>query len=168
MTRRTLLLANAGLFQLGWFACALGARQPWLLLIALACIGAHLRWIAKARNEWRVLVYVAACGWGVDSALMHLGLFSFPDQQLLLPLWLALLWLLFASTLGYSLNWSARPWWLASLVGAVGGPMSYFAGSRLADVGLPLGTWPSLLLIAMIWAVLLPGLHRLLRWQQLL
>ena len=27
------LLVNAGLFQLGWFACVFGAQRPWLLLV---------------------------------------------------------------------------------------------------------------------------------------
>lgn len=163
LKRRTRLLANAGLFQLGWFACVLGAQWPWLLLIAAACLAAHLRWVADDRGEWLALLQVAACGWVLDSALLHLGLFEFPGQSILLPLWLALLWLLFASTLCYCLAWTAERWWLASLLGAVGGPLSYLGGARLADVGLPLGTWPSLLLLALIWALLLPALHWLVR-----
>jgi len=154
-------LLNAGLFQLGWFACVLSAQRPWLLLIAIACLAVHLLWIADNRNEWRTLVRVAACGWALDSALLHLGLFEFPGTKVLLPLWLAVLWLLFASTLHYSLNWTARPWWLASLLGACGGPLSYLGGAKLADIGLPLGLWPSLVLLALIWAPLLPALHRL-------
>jgi len=165
MSRRARLLLNAGLFQLGWFACVLGAQQPWLLLIALACLAIHLRWVAADRDEWRTLLYVAACGWALDSALLHLGVFSFGDSTLLLPIWLALLWLLFASTLLHSLNWTARPWWLGSLLGAVGGPLSYLGGARLADVGLPLGIWPSVLLLGVIWAVLMPGVHWLIRWR---
>lgn len=166
MKRRTRLLANAGLFQLGWFACVLGAQRPWLLLIALACLAAHLLWIAEDRHEWRTLLLIAACGWVLDSALLQLGLFDFPDHDWLLPPWLALLWLLFASTLRYSLGWTAQRWWLASLLGAVGGPLSYLGGARLADVGLPLGVWTSLLLLGLIWAPLLPALHWLTRQQQ--
>jgi hypothetical protein len=155
------LLLNAGLFQLGWFACVLGAQRPGWLLIALACLAIHLAWIADLRHEWRGLLGVAACGWVLDSALLQLGLFDFPGNHGLLPAWLALLWLLFASTLPHSLRWTARPWWLGSLLGACGGPLSYLGGARLADVGLPLGLWPSLLLLALIWAPLLPALHRL-------
>ena len=162
MTRRRRLLANAGLFQLGWFACVLGAQRPWVLAIALACLVAHMLWIAEDRHEWRALLMVAACGWLLDSALLNLGLFDFPGHTWLLPPWLALLWLLFASTLRHSLYWTARPWWLASLLGGVAGPLSYFAGARLAGVGLPLGVGPSLLVLGLIWAALLPALHHLI------
>ena len=94
-----------------------------------------------------------------DKELMHLGLFTFAGSTVVLPLWLALLWLLFASTLNYSLNWTKRPWWLGSLLGAVAGPLSYWGGATLAGVGLPLGVWPSLVVLALIWALLMPALH---------
>ncbi len=96
---------------------------------------------------------------------MHLGLFTFAGATVVLPLWLALIWLLFASTLTYSLSWTQRPWWVGSLLGALGGPVSYWGGAKLADVGLPLGTWPSLVLLALIWAVLMPVLHWVARYK---
>lgn len=164
MSARWRLLLNAGLFQLGWFACVLGASQPWLLLIALGCLAMHLRWVAPAVDEWRAVLKVGVCGWVVDSVLMQLGVFDFGlagGNAWILPLWLAMLWLLFASTLRYSLQWTARPWWLGSLLGAIGGPLSYLGGAKLAGVGLPLGLWPSLLLLAVIWAALLPLTHQL-------
>ncbi|KAA0977043.1 DUF2878 domain-containing protein [Pseudomonas sp. ANT_J28] len=159
MSGRGHLLLNAGLFQLGWFACVFGAQRPWLLLIAIACLAIHLIWIANDLNEWRSLLRVAACGWVLDSALLHLGLFYFSDVTLVLPLWLAILWLLFASTFRHSLSWTKRPWWMGSLLGTFAGPLSYWGGARLADVGLPLGVWPSVLLLALIWAILMPALH---------
>ncbi|MOA29752.1 hypothetical protein D3C78_1507890 [compost metagenome] len=76
-----------------------------------------------------------------------------------MPLWLALLWALFATTLNHCLAWTARPWWLGSLLGAVAGPLSYWAGARIAGVGLPLGSVPTLLLLAGLWALLVPILH---------
>lgn len=161
MSRRMRLLANALLFQLAWFACVFGAQRPWLLLVALACIAAHLVWISDTPGEWRALLAIAGCGWLLDSALLQLGLFGFAGSSPVLPLWLALLWLSFASTLRYSLNWTARPWWLGSLLGAIGGPLSYLGGARLADVELPLGVTASVLILAVIWALLLPGLHGL-------
>lgn len=159
MSRRVRLLLNAGLFQLGWFACVLGAQRPWLLLIAMTCLAIHLLWIANAFNEWCSLLRVAACGWVLDTTLLHLGLFNFPNATFVLPLWLAVLWLLFASTLQHSLSWTRRPWWIGSLLGAFAGPLSYWGGARLAGVGLPFGVWPSILLLALVWAMLMPALH---------
>jgi hypothetical protein len=37
-------LANAVLFQVGWFTCVLGGNSLWLLM-ALAILLIHLRWI---------------------------------------------------------------------------------------------------------------------------
>ncbi|MHC8377336.1 DUF2878 family protein [Pseudomonas sp. MDT1-16] len=84
-----------------------GAQRPWTALIAIACLATHLLWIANDPNEWRILLRVATCGWVLDSILVHLGLFSFSDTTIVLPLWLAMLWLLFASTLRHSLNWTS-------------------------------------------------------------
>lgn len=51
------------------------------------------------------------------------------------------------------------PWWLSSLLGALAGPLSYLAGARLADVGLPLGQWPTLLLLSAVWAAVMLVVH---------
>ena len=69
------------------------------------------------------------------------------------------LWLLMATTLNHCLAWTAQPWWRGSLLGALGAPLSYYGGAQIAGVGLPYGTWPSLLLLAAIWAVVMPVLH---------
>ena len=156
------LLVNAGLFQLGWFACVLGAQRPWLLLVAVACLLVHLLWLAT-RDELRLVLLTALLGWLLDSTLLNLGLFDFGGGASVAPLWLALLWALFATTLRHCLAWTARPWWRASLLGAIGGPLSYLAGAELAGVGLAWGLLPSLLVLAGVWAVVMPWLHGLAR-----
>ncbi|MFG0379370.1 DUF2878 domain-containing protein [Pseudomonas sp. zbq_18] len=159
MTAPRSLILNALLFQVGWFACIFGATRPWLLTVALACLAAHFIWIAHWRNEGRLVASVALFGCALDSFLLNLGVFDFAGDSRLLPAWLALLWALFATTLNHSLAWSARPWWLASVLGAVGGPLSYYAGAQLAGVGLPLGLWPTLLLLSALWAAVMLVAH---------
>ncbi|MFP2770837.1 DUF2878 family protein [Oceanisphaera sp. KMM 10153] len=79
-------------------------------------------------------------------------------------LWLALLWAGFVLTLGYSLCWLRRvPLWLLMPIGAVAGTSSYLAGWQLGAVSLPLGFWPSAVILALLWSVLLPLLVRLER-----
>lgn len=161
MSPRKRLLLNAGLFQLGWLACVLGASQPAWLAVAMLCLAIHLLAVAENRRaECAVILRVAVAGWIVDSALMHAGLFDFGTTTVL-PVWLMLLWLMFASTLRHSLAWSARPLWRSCVLGACCGPLSYLAGARLAGIELPLGESLSLELLALIWGVLLPALHRL-------
>lgn len=155
------LLLNALLFQTGWFACVFGAERPWLLAVPLLALLAHFLWIADWRAEGRLVASVLLAGSALDSLLLQLGVFDFADDpaRVLIPLWLALLWALLGTTLNHCLAWSARPWWLGSLLGAVGGPLAYWAGARIAGVGLPLGTLPSLLLLAALWALVIPVLH---------
>ncbi|MCV2224366.1 DUF2878 domain-containing protein [Pseudomonas mercuritolerans] len=155
-------VANAVLFQLGWLACVLGGNSLWLLL-ALAALVIHLRWISSWAAEGRLILCVVIVGTAVDSVLRYLGVFLFEDASPLIPLWLMLLWALLATTLRHCLAWSARPWWLASGLGAVGGALSYYAGGRLAGVQFPYGEAATLVVIGLLWAGLFPLLHLMAR-----
>ncbi|MDM8194365.1 DUF2878 domain-containing protein [Pseudomonas koreensis] len=155
-------VANALLFQLGWLACVLGGNSLWLLL-ALATLVIHLRWISSWAEEGRLILCVVIVGTAVDSVLRQLGVFRFADASPLIPLWLMLLWALLATTLRHCLAWSARPWWLASALGAVGGALSYYGGGRLAGVQFPYGEVSTLIVIGLLWAGLFPLLHLMAR-----
>jgi len=156
-------VANAALFQLGWFACVLGGNVVGLVS-ALIIIALHLTLFRSWRSEGKLVVAVFALGSALDSALLKLGVFDFGDGSVLIPIWLALLWPLLATTLNHCLAWSARPWWLASVLGAIGGPVSYYAGTQLTTVSLPLGFWTSMLILAAVWAVVFPLLHWLAQY----
>jgi len=155
-------VANAVLFQLGWLACVLGGNSLWLLL-ALAALVIHLRWISSWAAEGRLILCVVIVGTAVDSVLRYLDVFRFADASPLIPLWLMLLWALLATTLRHCLAWSARPWWLASGLGAIGGALSYYAGGRLAGVQFPYGEAATLIVIGLLWAGLFPLLHLMAR-----
>ncbi|WP_254276425.1 DUF2878 family protein [Halomonas sp. 3H] len=134
-TRR--LLANLAAFQAGWFACVLGGSLIGALAAA-AILALHLRWQARP-GEWRWLAGFAGLGLLVDGGLALAGGFDFGDAPLalgVLPLWLWLLWPLFATLLHHSLAWLWQRPWLAVLGGATSGPSSYLAGAHLAGVDL--------------------------------
>ena len=152
-------LANAGLFQLGWFACVLGGNSLWLLLAGGALL-AHLLWISRSLAEVRLVVVVCVLGSAVDSLLLNAGVFAFQQPGILIPFWLVLLWALLAITLNHCLAWAAKPWWRAALLGAIGGSLSYYAGQRLGAVQFPQGLWPTLPGLGLLWAALFP----LLQW----
>ncbi|AZE52924.1 hypothetical protein C4K03_0747 [Pseudomonas synxantha] len=155
-------LANAVLFQCGWFACVLGGDSLWLL-VGLAVLSLHVLWISTLADDGLLIVKVTVVGTLLDTLLRTLGIFHFSEPGLLIPFWLMLLWALLATTLRHCLAWSARPWWLASLLGAVGGPLSYYAGSQLAGVSFGYGTATTLIGLAFLWAMLFPLLHWLAR-----
>ena len=151
-------VANAVLFQCGWFACVLGGNSRWLL-VAVAALAVHLLWISSWSREGQVILAVTLLGTVIDTSLRTFGVFHFSMPGPLIPLWLIVLWALLATTLRHCLAWSARPWWRASLLGAVGGPLSYYAGSQLAGVSFGYGTAATLIGLALLWAMLFPLLH---------
>ncbi|MBH3309700.1 DUF2878 domain-containing protein [Pseudomonas mosselii] len=161
--RRGWLIANALWLQAGWWLCVLGARWPWLLLVVPPVMVAHVFLCRDRAGEFRALLRVTLAGCLLDSLLGALGVFAFDSRPL--PMWLAMLWLVLASGLRHSLAWAGWPFWRGALFGALGGPLAYLAGARLAQVDLPLGTVTTALLLAPIWALLLPSLVRLATWR---
>ena len=153
------LVANAVWLQVGWWACVLGAERPWLLWVVPMGVAVHLYLCPHRAAEARALLLVGLLGGALDSTLGALGMFDFDDKPL--PLWLALLWLVLACGLRHSLAWAGKRFWLGALAGAVGGPLAYVAGARLAPVELPLGAVSTGLLLAPIWALVLPLLVRI-------
>ncbi|AZE76572.1 DUF2878 domain-containing protein [Pseudomonas synxantha] len=153
-------LANAVLFQCGWFACVLGGDSLWLL-VGVAVLGIHCLWISSPTDDGMLIVKVTLAGTLLDTLLRTLGVFHFSEPGPMVPFWLMLLWALLATTLRHCLAWSARPWWFASLLGAVGGPLSYYAGSQLAGVSFGYATPATLIGLALLWATLFPLLHGL-------
>lgn len=150
---------NLVAFQAGWFACVLGGSSIGAA-VALIIVFVHLRFLAHP-GEWRWLAGFALLGLVVDGGLALAGGFHFPERPLLgvLPLWLWLLWPLFATLIHHSIAWLWRRPWLAMLGGATSGPASYFGGAELA--GVELAPW-LLPVEAAIWMLLCGVLsHRL-------
>ncbi|WP_416422519.1 DUF2878 domain-containing protein [Pseudomonas sp. App30] len=148
-------LANAVLFQAGWLACVLGGNSGWLIVVLVILVG-HWCW----HGDGRLMVEAFVLGVALDSGLMWLDVYDFHPNGRLLPMWLALLWPLLATTLRHCLAWTARPWWLAAGLGAVAGPLSYYAGGRMAGVGFPYGLVPTMLGLGVLWAAVFVGLQR--------
>lgn len=150
-------LLNALLFSIGWFACVAGGGLGlWLVAVIMLV---HLLYVGSWRREGKLLVSVFLFGSAVDSFLLQFGVFDFGEPRQLIPLWLALTWLLLGSTLCHCLAWTARPWWRASLLGACFAPLHYYAGAGLNAVNFPHGSAAILVLLALIWAAALPVLH---------
>jgi hypothetical protein len=167
-TDRTALVANVALFQAGWFACVMaGAHgQVWIALSGLAAVlGWHLLRARQPRRELVLTAIVALVGAIYETLLAQTGWMR-PTTGEWIPgmaaYWLVCLWAVFATTLNVSLRWlRARPL-VAAAFGAIGGPLAYYAGSRLGALELAV---PELALtsIAIGWAVLTPALLMLAR-----
>jgi hypothetical protein len=160
------LLANIALFQIGWFACVLGAAHglAWAgSAAALVIAGLHLAFAQRPRVELQLLGIAVALGFVWDSAVAAAGLIAFNGGgllQLLAPHWMAALWLVFATTLNVSLRWLRGRAWLAVALGLVGGPLAYYAGAQLGALSFS-NLAAGLAAQAIGWALLMPLLLRL-------
>lgn len=154
------LFVNVLLFQLGWFACTLGGNTV-ALVTTVAILTVHLLWVGSWAKEKQLLAVTFFLGCAIDSFLgnMHILQFHQNDDSRILPLWLACLWLIFATTLRHSLDWSRRHKLAGAALGFIGGPLSYYAGGQLSGVVLAQPLWQTLLLLAVIWATVIPMLQ---------
>ncbi|MEQ9617345.1 MAG: DUF2878 domain-containing protein [Phycisphaerales bacterium] len=164
----TAKLINLAAFNIGWFACILGAANglPWLGIayVALAAAGhlAYHRWSARI-----AALYAMSFAMGVvaDGTLVAIGILSFPEHASLLAplaLWMPCMWINFATALPLSLSFLRGRYLLAVAFGAVGAPGTYYAGAALGAVELaePLST--SMIAVGIEWAVAMPLLLVLL------
>jgi hypothetical protein len=148
-------------FQTAWFAAVLGAGSgmPWLGVIAVPLVLAlHLALSYDWRPELLLALSAAVMGFVFDSVLIAAGAFSPIPYLFPAPfssLWMVMLWLNLATTLNVSLGWLRRRYAIATVFGAIGGPMAYYSGAKLgAMTRLP---DPSDLLgISIAWAIALP------------
>jgi hypothetical protein len=162
MTRR---LVNYFSFQIGWLACALGAARGVPLvgpLITIILLGLHLALTPNRGREIRLVVAVGVFGTVVDSLEAMTGFISYnggyPRLNWLCPLWITAMWVLFASTLNSSLRWLRDRYLLAALLGAVFGPLSYFAGDRMGAIELNVVPINSAIVMVIIWGIITPFL----------
>lgn len=144
------------LFQLGWFVCVLAGNLSSLLYLAVYFF-AHYMYFPAEKRVWVSALRVAVVGCLIDAMLFQAGIFQLHSQSLVLPIWLISLWMMFALALHYCFSFLSGRYLLAAILGVIGGPSSYLSGVALAP-GLELGLvwWQVFLILAPIWAVLMP------------
>jgi hypothetical protein len=160
-----ILITNFIFFQLGWLACVLGGTGNWHwmgTMMVIGIVGFHLSRASRPYDEFMLILAALVIGAVWDSLLVWAGLLSYANGVIhaaLAPHWIVAMWALFATTLNLSLRWLKGRWVLATIFGAIGGPMAYYAGFRLGAVGMADMT-NAMLALAIGWAGLMP----LLMW----
>lgn len=151
-------------FQCGWIACvAFGNAGALIALLVLLPLQA--RWPARrAAPEWAWIAGIAGLGLAMDLGWQYFGLLRFEGQLVLgMPLWLVVLWTMFAGTMFHSLAFLQRRLLLAAALGAITGPLSYLAGMRLGAASSTHDAMTIALAMAPAWALLLPLSARMAR-----
>lgn len=143
------------LFQSLWLISVIG-QNDWIL-IAATLITLHFIFTPDLRHDLRIIP-LALIGITIDAILTLSGVFLFST----FPYWLVLLWLGFTLSLGHSLEWLKKiPVALLIPLGAIMGSASYLSGWKLEAVEMPLGATSSAMLLALVWAFLLPIMLKL-------
>ena len=92
------------------------------------------------------------------------GIFSFSENASFgypSSIWMVALWVNLALTLNYSLGWLKEKLILSSLFAAVGGPLAYYAGSKMGAINFENHTF-SIIALSVIWAIAMPLLFYIL------
>ena len=89
-------------FQVFWFVAVLGGNR-YAIPGAVVALILHSVVTQQLFIEWRILVAAAVMGFLLESAVVASGLVAFREQTQFAPIWLILLWAIFATTLNLSL-----------------------------------------------------------------
>ena len=146
-------LANGIAFNISWLAIVgTGSNliAPAVVLVHLLC---HLSLLGKPR-EYLVIAAVTVAGALLDQVIFALGILKV-EGGTVAPFWLSCLWPVLATTLLHAFSFLQGRWALAAAFGAVGGCGSYLAGTRISVVEFGSDLY-SPMIIALLWAVLLP------------
>ncbi len=160
------ITANFLLFQAGWLVCVVGGATPWYWVgpvMVIAILALHLRQASWPLKELKLVAVALLVGTFWDSLLVAYEVLDYHYGTIgsrLAPAWIIAMWALFATTLNVSLRWLRGRWFIAAGLGALGGPLAYYAGTRLGAVTMPDQT-QALLALAMGWALIMPLLLRL-------
>jgi hypothetical protein len=155
------LLVNFIGFQVGWFACVLGAANDKELLgmiIALGVITYHIVAQADSRKELKLVLVAVAIGLLWETWVLNLAILRYPSHPEALfwaPHWLIMMWALFATTINLSMGWLKGRWLLAMLMGATFGPLAFVAGEKLGAVVF-LDSTLSMITLGIGWGLLMP------------
>lgn len=159
------VVANFVVFQLAWFACVISAARGHALLgtAAVALAVALHAWLSRRARPELIMVALAIGIGGVwDSFVAATGMVRYSSGLFAAPLapyWILAMWALFATTLNATFVWMRGRYAVAAVFGAIGGPLSYYAGVRLGAVEA-VDLKGALALQAIGWAVLMPLLIR--------
>jgi hypothetical protein len=148
-------------FKIGWLASVLGGANglPWLgTIVALGVVTLHLSRAIRPGAELRLVIAAGLLGATWDSLLATTGWLSYTSGTLFAgtaPYWIVAMWLAFSTTLNVSLTWLKGHLWLAAVVGAISGPLAFYAGHKLGAVQFE-NTAMALGALAGGWAVIMP------------
>ena len=145
---------------MGWFVCILGAAWNYTYIAIAISIGIlflHLYLTDKNANDIKLSAIAATLGFIFDGFMQFNNMIIYNNPGVpypFTPIWIVILWILFAITLNHSLAWLKGRTSLAMLFGLMGGPLVYLAGEKLMAVTI--ASPNTLIVLAIGWALITP------------
>ena len=158
---RGVQVANFVVFQAAWFAAVLGAAHQvplWGATCVIAAIAWHLGVSARPRPEATLVALACAIGFLVETGVAMQGHVAYPSGQPIAgvaPYWMVALWGELAIALNVTMRWLKGRWWLAALLGAVGGPAAFSGGVELGGAVF-IDKTAALVTLAVVYALAMP------------
>lgn len=156
------MIVNFLLFQIGWFACVLGAAngRAWIGVVTVVVIWIVHLMTKGTRTDVPLILVAGVFGFVADTVLARTGAVGYSAElpiERFAPAWIVAMWINLAITLRHSLVWLSRRPRLAAALGAVFGPAAYWGAARLGAVRM---VEPSLATVgvAAVWGLALPVL----------
>ena len=146
-------------YQAVWFAAVIGAGHgmAWpgvasMLVYAVVQLTCSRNW----RTDLTLMAAAVLFGFLLDGTLIRSGLASYAagwPSVAVAPAWILALWVGFALTLNHSLAYLAHRTVVATIAGAIVGPISYWsAGRAFGAVTLGVPFWQTVLALSFGWA----------------
>ena len=157
MSRLQKNIVNIVMFNGVWLLCVLGGSAVAAVSVAVT-LAFHMKFISLDRRELWFIACVALVGLVVEFCLIHFSVLRQPDGSGIPPVWLLLLWPLFAITLNHSTSWFQNHLWPSAVAGAIAGPLTYYTGTRLTDYEIVDPFNVSMIKLIIVWMVVFPGL----------
>ena len=129
----------------------------WLGCALLAVMLAWQLWpTRRADTDFVVIAVSAVSGFVLASAWSFSDLILYQEHWpagQIAPWWIIALWVAFGASFNHSLGWIQRSPYLAGLLAAIGGPVSYLAAERVGAVIIH-KPWLTLSFMAIGWFVI--------------
>lgn len=152
-------LAGFVIFDFVWLSAVLG-REAWIWLTAvliLAMLAATPKLLWQRRYAFLILVFA---GLFAEFLTVYFGVISFTGTDWLPP-WLILLWVGFTGMSLIVFDWLRGKALLAALLGAVFGPITYFAGTRINAAEIIIAFPYAVTVYAVMWGLIMVLVSRL-------
>lgn len=163
------LLINIIAFKIGWISAVLGGANGLPLAgtgVILMAIVVHLSVVEEPSRELTLVLLIGLVGLCADSILVAAGWLTYANGTIvtgLAPYWIVAMWMLFATTLNVTFRWLRSRLVLAAAIGAISGPASYYAGSKIGAVEFTQFI-PAVVGLGVAWMFLFPMFLTLARF----